>query len=160
MFENFCSDIIQTMKCYALESFNLICQAEHTKINSRLNFKPGLALIAFWTTRPSALRPSSLVNLPAGRTCTLHSFFCNSGEGKGKCTKASLVSFFTNTTNTDACLETSMQDTRFNGKRKHETKTHICSQVVRSITQFMKDIKCRMRFTFFIFEVRWTKFNG
>ena len=52
MFENFCSDIIQIMKCFALESFNLSCQAEHTKINSRLNFNPGLALIAFWTTRP------------------------------------------------------------------------------------------------------------
>ena len=52
MFENFCSDIIQTMKCLALESLNLSCQAEHTKINSRLHFKPGLALIAFWTTRP------------------------------------------------------------------------------------------------------------
>ena len=51
----FRSDIIQTMKCFALESFNLICQAEHTKINSRLNFKPGLALIAFWTTRPSSI---------------------------------------------------------------------------------------------------------
>ena len=51
MFENFCSDIIQTMKCFTLESFNLSCQAEHTKINSRLNFNPGLALIAFWTTR-------------------------------------------------------------------------------------------------------------
>ena len=38
MFENFCSDI-QTMKCFALESFNLSCQAEHTNINSRLNFK-------------------------------------------------------------------------------------------------------------------------
>ena len=46
MFENFCSDI-QTMKCFALESFNLSCQAEHTKINSRLNFNPGLALITF-----------------------------------------------------------------------------------------------------------------
>ena len=34
MFENFCSDIIQTMKCFALESFNLSSQAEHTKINS------------------------------------------------------------------------------------------------------------------------------
>ena len=54
MFENFCSDIIQTMKYFALESFNLSCQAEHTKINSRLTFNPGLALIAFWTTRPSA----------------------------------------------------------------------------------------------------------
>ena len=52
MFENFCSDIIQTMKYFALESFNLSCQAEHTKINSRLTFNPGLALIAFWTTRP------------------------------------------------------------------------------------------------------------
>ena len=52
MFENFCSDIIQTMKCFALESFNLICQAELTKINSRLNFNPGLELIAFWTTPP------------------------------------------------------------------------------------------------------------
>ena len=51
MFENFCSDIIQSMKCFALESFNLSCQAEHTKINSRLNFNPGLVLIAFWTTR-------------------------------------------------------------------------------------------------------------
>ena len=52
MFENLCSDIIQTMKCFALESFSLSCQAEHTKINSRLNFNPGLALISFWTTRP------------------------------------------------------------------------------------------------------------
>ena len=51
MLENFCSDIIQTMKCFALERFNLSCQSEHTKINSRLNFNPGLALIAFWTTR-------------------------------------------------------------------------------------------------------------
>ena len=55
MRENFCSDIIQTMKCFPLESFNLSCQAEHTKINSRLTFNPGLALIAFWTTRPSIL---------------------------------------------------------------------------------------------------------
>ena len=48
MFENFCSDIIQTMKFFALESFNVSCQAEHTKINSRLNFNhAGLALIAF-----------------------------------------------------------------------------------------------------------------
>ena len=47
MFENVCSDIIQTMKCFALESFNLTCQAVHTKINSRLNFNLGLALIAF-----------------------------------------------------------------------------------------------------------------
>ena len=52
MFGNFCSAIIQTMKYFALESFNLSCQAEHTKINSRLNFNPRLALIAFWTTRP------------------------------------------------------------------------------------------------------------
>ena len=43
MFENFCSDIIETMKCFALESFNLSYQAEHTKINSRLNFNPGLS---------------------------------------------------------------------------------------------------------------------
>ena len=55
MFENFYSDIIETMKCFALESFNLSCQAEHTKINSRLNFNPGLALITFWTTRPWVL---------------------------------------------------------------------------------------------------------
>ena len=46
MFENFFSDIIQIMKCFALKSFNLSCQAEHTKINKRLNFNPGLALIA------------------------------------------------------------------------------------------------------------------
>ena len=46
MLENFLSDIIQTMKCFALESFNS-SQAEHTKINRRLNFNPGLALIAF-----------------------------------------------------------------------------------------------------------------
>ena len=52
MFENFCSDIIETMKCFALESFDLSCQAEHAKINSRLNFNPGLVLIAFWTTHP------------------------------------------------------------------------------------------------------------
>ena len=55
MFENFCSDIIETMKCFALESFDLSCQAEHTKINSRLNSNPGLALITFWTTRPSTM---------------------------------------------------------------------------------------------------------
>ena len=54
MFENFCSDIIQIMKCFAFESFNLSFQAEHTKINSRLNFNPRLALIAFWTTRPGS----------------------------------------------------------------------------------------------------------
>ena len=42
MFENFCSDIIQTIKCIALH-----CQVEHTKINGRLNFNPGLVLIAF-----------------------------------------------------------------------------------------------------------------
>ena len=52
MFENVCSDIVQIMKWFALERFNLSCQAEHTKINNRLNFKPRLALIAFWTTRP------------------------------------------------------------------------------------------------------------
>ena len=51
MFENFFSDIIQTMKCFALESFNFSCQTEQTKINSRLNFNPGLALVAFWATR-------------------------------------------------------------------------------------------------------------
>ena len=50
MFENFCSDIIQIMKCFTLKSFNLSCQAEHTKINGQLNFNPGLALIVFWTT--------------------------------------------------------------------------------------------------------------
>ena len=55
MFENFCSDI-QTVKCFALESFNLSCQAEYTKINSRLNFNPGLALINFWTTCPSSIK--------------------------------------------------------------------------------------------------------
>ena len=55
MFENFCSDIIQTMKCFALESFNLSCQVEHTKIKSRLNVNPGLALIAIWTTRPRTI---------------------------------------------------------------------------------------------------------
>ena len=48
MLGNFLSDIIQTMKCFALESFNS-SQAEHTKINRRLNFNPGLRLIAFWT---------------------------------------------------------------------------------------------------------------
>ena len=47
MLEHFCSDIIQTMKCFALERFKLSCESEHTKINSRLNFNPGLALIAF-----------------------------------------------------------------------------------------------------------------
>ena len=52
MFENFCSDIIQTTKCFALENFNLTCQAEHTKINSRLNLNPGLALIAFLNNPP------------------------------------------------------------------------------------------------------------
>ena len=46
MLEHFCSDIKETMKCFVLENFNLSCQAEHTKINSRLNFNPGLALIA------------------------------------------------------------------------------------------------------------------
>ena len=55
MFEILCSDIIQNMKCFALERFNLSCQAEHTKINSRLNFNPGLAAIAFWTTRPCTI---------------------------------------------------------------------------------------------------------
>ena len=55
MFENFCSDIIETMECFALESFNLSCQAEHTKINSRLNFNSGLLLIAFWTTHPRSI---------------------------------------------------------------------------------------------------------
>ena len=34
-FESFCSDIIQTVKYFALESFKLSCQAQHTKINSR-----------------------------------------------------------------------------------------------------------------------------
>ena len=73
MFENFCSDIIQTMKCFALESFNLNCQAEHTKINSRLDFNPGLALIAFWTTRSGALPGSraprqNMDRAPQGRS--------------------------------------------------------------------------------------------
>ena len=54
MFQNFCWDIIQTMNCFALESFNLSCQAEHTKIKSRSNFNPGLVLISFWTTCPRA----------------------------------------------------------------------------------------------------------
>ena len=35
MFENFCSDIIQSMKCFALESFNLSCQAEHMYQNKQ-----------------------------------------------------------------------------------------------------------------------------
>ena len=30
--------IIKIMKCFALKSFNLSCQTEHTKINNRLNF--------------------------------------------------------------------------------------------------------------------------
>ena len=38
MFENFCSDIIQTMKCFALESFNLSCQAEHTKHKQTIKY--------------------------------------------------------------------------------------------------------------------------
>ena len=50
MFENFSSDIIQTMKCFPLENFNWSCQVENTKINSQLNFNPGLPLIGFWTT--------------------------------------------------------------------------------------------------------------
>ena len=61
MFENFCSDIMQTMKCFALERFNLSCQAEYTKINSRLSFNPGLALIAFWTTHPWRILHAVLV---------------------------------------------------------------------------------------------------
>ena len=56
MFEDFCSDIIQTMRCFALESFILSCQAEHTKMNSRLHFNPGLALIALRTTRPWSIK--------------------------------------------------------------------------------------------------------
>ena len=52
MFENFSSDIIQTMKCFPLENFNWSCQVENTKINSQLNFNPGLPLIGFWTTLP------------------------------------------------------------------------------------------------------------
>ena len=36
------TDIIQTMKCFALESFNHL-----TKIHSRLNYNPGLVLITF-----------------------------------------------------------------------------------------------------------------
>ena len=52
MFEHFCSDIIQTMKCFSLESLNLSCQAGHTKINSRLNFNPGLALSPFEQPAP------------------------------------------------------------------------------------------------------------
>ena len=36
------------MKCFTLET-------EHTKINSRLNFNPELALIASWTTRPCTI---------------------------------------------------------------------------------------------------------
>ena len=63
MFENFCSDIIETMKCFALERFNLSCQAEHTKINSRLNFNPGLALVTFWTTCPCKIRGGNIVYL-------------------------------------------------------------------------------------------------
>ena len=55
MIENFCLDIMQSTKCFPLERFNLSCQAEHTKINSRLNFNPGLALIAFWTTGPCSI---------------------------------------------------------------------------------------------------------
>ena len=38
MLETFCSDIIQTMKCFALESFNLSCQAEHTKNKQTIKF--------------------------------------------------------------------------------------------------------------------------
>ena len=69
MFENFCSDIIQTMKCFALENFNWSCQVEHTKINSRLNFNPGLPLIAFCNNLPQyrmliprLLIPSDLID--------------------------------------------------------------------------------------------------
>ena len=36
MFENVCSDIIQTMKCFALEIFNISFQVEHTKIKRRI----------------------------------------------------------------------------------------------------------------------------
>ena len=43
MFENFCLEIIETLKYFALEKFNLSCQAEHTKMNSRFNFNPGLS---------------------------------------------------------------------------------------------------------------------
>ena len=67
MLENFCSDIIQTMKCFSLESFNLSCQAEHIKINSRLNFNPGLVLIAFRTTRPWSYISICTGPLKAGR---------------------------------------------------------------------------------------------
>ena len=38
MFENVCSDIMQTLKCFALESFNLSCQAEHTKNKQPIKF--------------------------------------------------------------------------------------------------------------------------
>ena len=56
MLENFCSDIIQTMKCFASQSFILCCQAEHTKINSQLNFNPGLApLSPFEQPAPGSL---------------------------------------------------------------------------------------------------------
>ena len=53
MFENFCSDIKETMKRFALESFNFSCQAEHTKINSRLNFNPGLAPFCLFLIKQS-----------------------------------------------------------------------------------------------------------
>ena len=38
MLEHVCSDIIQTMKCLPLESFNLRCQAEHTKNKQTIKF--------------------------------------------------------------------------------------------------------------------------
>ena len=69
MFENFSSDIIQTMKCFALESFNLSCQAEHTKINGGLNFNPGLVLIAFWTTRSLSVQWWPILFCPSKKIC-------------------------------------------------------------------------------------------
>ena len=56
MFKIFCSDIMQTMKCFALENSNWSCQVEHTKTNSRLNFNPALLLIGFWTSYPWVLK--------------------------------------------------------------------------------------------------------
>ena len=52
MFEVFSSDIVQILKCFALERLNFSCQTIHTKMKGRLNFNPGLVLIALLTTVP------------------------------------------------------------------------------------------------------------
>ena len=52
MFENFCLYIIQSTKCFALESFNSSCQMEHNKIQQPIKFEPWVNVNRLLNNRP------------------------------------------------------------------------------------------------------------